>query len=64
MVKAQVEKMYGIMASNTSKDKIQQQIEESLKRVYDDALKEPVPARFQDLLNQLRSQNKPKEPKA
>jgi hypothetical protein len=56
--------MYGIMASETSKDKIQAQIEENLKRVYDDALNEPVPARFQALLDQLRQQDKQKEPKA
>ena len=58
--------MYGSMASGSSKDKIQQQIEENLKRVYDDALNEPVPSRFQDLLDQLRSQDKAKtnEPKA
>jgi hypothetical protein len=59
--------MYGNMASDSPKHKIKQQIEENLKRVYDDALNEPVPSRFQDLLDQLRSrdtsQDKPKEPK-
>lgn len=55
--------MYGSMASDSSKDKIQQQIEQNLKRVYDDALNEPVPSRFQDLLEQLRNKDKSKEPK-
>jgi hypothetical protein len=55
--------MYGNMASDSSKDKIQQQIENNLKRVYEDALKEPVPSRFQDLLDQLRTQDKAKESK-
>jgi hypothetical protein len=55
--------MYGNMASDSSKDKIQRQIEENLKRVYDDALSEPVPSKFQDLLDQLRSQDKAKESK-
>lgn len=49
--------MFGNMASDTPKDKIKQQIEENLKRVYDDALKEPVPDRFQALLDQLRNQD-------
>ena len=56
--------MYGNMASKSSKDKIQEQIEENLKRVYDDALNEPVPARFQDLLDKLRQQDKAKERKS
>lgn len=60
--------MYGNMAKDSSKDKIQHQIQENLKRVYDDALSEPVPSRFQDLLEQLRKQDNAqasmKEPKA
>ncbi|WP_050524337.1 NepR family anti-sigma factor [Pseudorhodobacter wandonensis] len=49
--------MYGEMANDTPKDKIKQQIEENLKRVYDDALNEPVPDRFLSLLEQLRKQD-------
>ena len=49
--------MYGNMARDTSKDKLQAQIEENLKRVYQDALNEPVPDRFQALLDQLRRQD-------
>nr|WP_197087356.1 NepR family anti-sigma factor [Pseudorhodobacter wandonensis] len=45
------------MANDTPKDKIKQQIEENLKRVYDDALNEPVPDRFLSLLEQLRKQD-------
>lgn len=49
--------MYGDMARNSSKDKLQAQIEENLKRVYQDALNEPVPDRFAALLEQLRRQD-------
>ena len=58
--------MYGGMANDSSKEKINQQIQQNLKRVYDDALHEPVPSRFEDLLAQLRQQEqaKQKEPKA
>lgn len=56
--------MYGSMASKSPSDNIQQQIEENLRRVYDDALNEPVPPRFQDLLDKLRQQDKAKEPKS
>lgn len=49
--------MFGIMAGDIPKDKIKQQIEENLKRVYNDALKDPVPDRFQILLDQLRSKD-------
>jgi hypothetical protein len=52
--------MYGSMTNDNSKDKIQQQIQANLKRVYDEALNEPVPPRFQDLLDQLKNQDKTK----
>jgi|VirMetMinimDraft_7_1064189.scaffolds.fasta_scaffold134924_2 hypothetical protein len=45
------------MPNSTSKDKIQQQIQQSLKRVYEDVASEPVPTRFEDLLAQLRQQD-------
>lgn len=34
--------------------KLQQQIDENLKRVYQEALEEQIPDRFKDLLEQLR----------
>jgi hemerythrin-like domain-containing protein len=47
-------KMYKDMADDTSKASIRDQINENLKRVYEDALKEEVPDRFKILLAQLR----------
>lgn len=46
--------MYGEMADNKAKDAAQQQIDENLRRVYEDVLKEEVPDRFKALLDQLR----------
>ncbi len=46
--------MYTDMADDTSKASIRDQINENLKRVYEDALKEEVPDRFKILLAQLR----------
>ncbi|MBY4892858.1 hypothetical protein KUL25_08790 [Rhodobacteraceae bacterium N5(2021)] len=43
------------MPSNPQKKNIDKQIDENLKRVYDDALHEPLPDRFTDLIAQLRS---------
>jgi hypothetical protein len=34
---------------------VDQQIDENLKRVYDDALNEAIPAKFMDLIEQLKS---------
>ena len=42
------------MAQNKDAPKIRAQIEENLKRVYDEALDAEVPARFKELLEQLR----------
>lgn len=38
-----------------AKAKLREQINENLKRVYDEALKEEVPDRFRALLEQLRA---------
>ena len=40
--------------------KLKAQIDENLKRVYQEALDERVPDRFQDLLKQLRDKETPK----
>ena len=42
------------MAINPKKSALAEQIDENLKRVYEDLLKEQVPDRFKDLLAQLR----------
>jgi hypothetical protein len=43
------------MADEASKARIQKEIDENLKRVYQDALKEEVPERFKLLLQQLKA---------
>ncbi|MDF1619922.1 NepR family anti-sigma factor [Pseudothioclava nitratireducens] len=43
------------MADDNSKASIREQINENLKRVYEDALNEEVPDRFKDLLAQLKA---------
>ncbi len=43
------------MADEASKARIQKEIDENLKRVYQDALKEEVPDRFKQLLEQLKA---------
>ncbi|HBD91730.1 MAG: transcriptional regulator [Rhodobacteraceae bacterium GWE1_64_9] len=42
------------MPSNPSKSSVRQQIDENLKRVYDEALQEDIPDRFKQLLAQLK----------
>jgi len=44
------------MAENRRTSKLNQQIDDNLRRVYADAAKEPVPERFTKLLEQLRKQ--------
>ncbi len=43
------------MASDSKKSRVEQQIDENLKRVYDDAMKDELPDRFLDLIAQLRA---------
>lgn len=40
--------------SGKSKSPVSRQIDENLKRIYDETLNEAVPDRFADLLNKLR----------
>lgn len=46
--------MFEDSQGNTSKARLREQINENLKRVYEDALKEEVPDRFKLLLQQLK----------
>lgn len=46
--------MYEAMTDKTDRPKVQAMIDENLRRVYDDALKEEVPDRFKDLIAKLR----------
>ncbi|WP_091296978.1 NepR family anti-sigma factor [Gemmobacter aquatilis] len=43
------------MTSKPAKSSLQQQIDENLKKVYEEALKEEIPDRFKDLLAQLKA---------
>jgi len=43
------------MAQAKQKSTTRKQIDENLKRVYDDALKQEVPDRFLDLIAQLKT---------
>jgi len=50
------------MAEKRTKSKVDQQIDENLKRVFDDALNEAVPDRFLDLIEQLKSADVARKP--
>ena len=43
------------MADDTPKSSLRKDIDENLKRIYEDALKEEVPDRFKRLLAQLKA---------
>ena len=45
--------------SGKSKSPVSRQIDENLKRIYDETLNEDVPDRFADLLNKLRQKTEP-----
>lgn len=48
------------MQQNNDQTKLQEQIDLNLKRVYQEALDEQVPDRFQELLNKLRQKEEQK----
>lgn len=52
--------MYQDMTQEPTKSRLKQQIDENLKRVYDEALKEDVPDRFKKLLQQLKDKERGK----
>ena len=43
------------MPSDSKKSSVDRQIDENLKRVYDDAMKDELPDRFMDLIAQLKA---------
>ena len=47
--------MYSDMADEKPKSSIRDQINQNLKKVYEEALQEEVPDRFKDLLAQLKA---------
>jgi hypothetical protein len=47
--------MYVEMAETKGKGRLHQQIDENLKRVYEEALSEDIPDRFKELIARLRS---------
>lgn len=48
--------MYGDMTADHGKSKLQHEIDQNLKRVYQEALSEDIPDRFKKLLEQLKKQ--------
>jgi len=50
------------MPAKRTKSKVDQQIDENLKRVYDDALKAEVPDRFIALIQQLKDSDGSQRP--
>lgn len=50
--------MYVEMADSKGKSRLHQQIDENLKRVYEEALSEDIPDRFKELIAQLRAKEK------
>jgi hypothetical protein len=51
--------MFMTMAQDDRKKRLDQQIDENLRKVYQQTLEEEVPERFSDLLRKLREQGRP-----
>ena len=51
--------MYGEMTAERDNQRVQDEIDRNLKRVYDEALNQEIPDRFKKLLEQLKT----REPK-
>jgi hemerythrin-like domain-containing protein len=49
--------MYLDMSQGTPKSKLRDQIDENLKRIYDETLNEQIPDRLTQLLEQLRKKS-------
>lgn len=49
--------MCATMTQNDERAKLQSQIDENLKRVYQEALEQSLPDRFKELLEQLRKKD-------
>lgn len=54
----------GSMTQKNSKDNLDRQIDENLRRVYSDAAGDPIPDRFAKLLAQLRESDEQNASKA
>lgn len=54
IVEVSAKKMYSDMTDSTPKSKIRRQIDENLRLIYDETLKEEIPDRLTQLLEQLR----------
>jgi hypothetical protein len=54
----------GKMTNKRRTSRLQQQIDDNLRRVYSDTVQEPLPDRFSQLLDQLRAQegDEPEDP--
>ena len=52
--------MFQEMAEDKAPSSLRDQIDQNLKRVYDEALGESVPDRFKQLLEQLREKDRKK----
>lgn len=50
--------MYEEMGKEPPKTRLKEQIDENLKRVYQDIVKEDVPDRFKQLLQQLKDKER------
>jgi len=51
------------MTKKRTNSKVDQQIDENLKRVYDDVLNESVPTKFLDLIQQLKAADQSQAPR-
>lgn len=51
------------MANKPRTSRLEQQIDDNLRRVYSDTVNEPLPERFTQLLDQLRQQEQDKSDK-
>ena len=51
--------MFMVMVHDDRKNRLDQQIDENLRKVYQRTLEEDVPERFHDLLRKLKDQGKP-----
>jgi hypothetical protein len=51
--------MFMTMVQDDRKKRLDQQIDENLRKVYQQTLEEDVPERFRDLLRKLREQGPP-----
>ncbi len=49
--------MYPDMAESNPKSKVRDQIDENLKRIYDETLNEQIPDKLTQLLDQLRQRS-------